>query len=193
MGVVSVVVFAGILMMLVAPVAVYATASPSGQVDYYTSSGSCTSTWSGATLSDGNVPGFFTNNVGGPPITAVVGTGSICIKVALTDATPDTTYTITATKMTGSLEVKTDSSGNGQNVTLFTSSYDGKCTTDPLKMSPSDPFDLSGNQINHVWVGTGCSGPTTSVPEFPSTGGLLAILAFTVPALLLAKRKLVSV
>ena len=168
----------------------FATALPSGQVNYFNVSGGvCTSTaWTAPILSDGNVPGMFRNNVGGPPMTAVVGTGSICVQVVLSGATPSTAYVITATKMSGSLTVTTDASGSGSNEAVFTSTYTGTCTTDPLKMNPSSPFDLNAGQINHVWVGTGCG--ANGVPEFPIAGslGLLLVVAIAVPLLVAARK-----
>lgn len=168
----------------------YAVPTASGQVNYLNvSAGVCTSTaWTGPTATDGNVPGFFPNNLGGPPNTAVVGTGSICVQVVLTNASPNTDYTITGTKVSGTLTVTTDGSGNGNGEAVFTSTYSGSCTTDPLKMSPSSPFSLSGGQINHIWVGTGspCTS-ATSVPEFPLGLGMMLLLAL--PALLLLRKR----
>jgi hypothetical protein len=164
--------------------------SPTGQVNYLNvSSGVCTSTaWTGPAASDGNVPGMFPNNLGGPPNTAVAGTGAICIQVVLTDASPNTDYTITGTKVSGTLTVTTDASGNGNGEAVFTSTFSGACTTDPLKMSPSAPFDLNAGQINHIWVGTGspCTS-ATGVPEFPAGIGMMLLLAL--PAMLLLRKR----
>jgi hypothetical protein len=144
--------------------------TPSGQVNYFNVSGGvCTSTaWTGATAVDGKVPYMFPNNLGGPPNTAVVGTGSICVQVVLTDAKPNTVYTITGTKLSGTLTITTDSSGNGSGEAVFTSTFSGACTTNVLKMSPSTPFTLIAGQINHGWVGTGC-GTTTSTTTTSTT------------------------
>jgi hypothetical protein len=165
--------------------------TPSGQVNYFNVSGGlCTSTaWTGATALDGNVPGEFTNNVGGPPNTAVVGTGSICIQVVLTGATPNTTYTITATQLSCTITVTTNAAGNGSGEAVCTSTFSGACVTNPLKMTPETPFVLSGGQINHVWVGTGgvCSTVTHGVPEFPAGIGMILLLAL--PALLLLRKR----
>ena len=178
--------------------AVYAT-SPTGQVNYFNvSGGACTSTaWTGATAIDGNVGGFFSNNVGGPPNTVVVGTGQVCVQVVLTNATPNTVYTITATQLSGTVTVTTDGSGNGSGEAVLTSTFSGACVTNPLKMSPDTPFSLSAGQINHVWVGTGCGTTTTTstttttithgVPEFPAGLALLVMLAL--PALLLLRKR----
>lgn len=171
--------------------------TPSGQVNYFNVSGGlCTGTaWTGPTLSDGNVPGMFPNNVGGPPNTVVVGTGSVCIQVVLTNGTPNTSYTITATALSGTLTVTTNGSGNGSGEAVFTSNYSGACITNPLKMSPDTPFGLTAGQINHVWVGTDCTTTTTTtttttithaVPEFPA--GIWMMLLLALPALLLLRR-----
>ena len=142
----------------------YAAAATTGQVNYFNvSSGACTATaWTGPTASDGNPPGMFPNNVGGPPITAMVGTGMICIQVVLTGATPNTSYVITANKLSGSLTVTTDASGNGSNEAVFSAADQTStaCTTVPLDMSPSSPYTFSSG-INHVWVGVGTATGTT--------------------------------
>ena len=183
-------------------VPVSATLAPSGTVSYFqVSGGLCTSTVWTNVASDGNVPGMFHNNVGGPPETAVVGTGSICIKVALSGVTSGT-FTVTSNKLTGSLTLDSGNSFSAEAV--FTSSYEGSCMTVPLKISPTPTgLTLSGGQINHVFVGTGCTTTSTSVtsttttptgvPQFPIAGslGLLLVVAIAVP-LLVAARKLRS-
>ncbi len=173
-----------------------AFAAPSGQINYFNvSGGACTSTaWTGPVGVDGNNPGFFPNNVGGPPLTAIVGTGSICVQVVLTGATPNTSYVITANKLTGTLTVTTDGSGNGSAEAVFTSSFSGACTTVPIDMSPESPFSLASG-INHVFVGTGTTStgvdcnlfPPPPVPEFPA--GIAVMLALVLPALLLFRKK----
>ena len=200
--------------VLLAATPAYAV-TPSGQVNYFNVSGGvCTSTaWTGATAVDGNVPGEFSNNVGGPPNTAVVGTGSICIQVVLTGATPNTTYTVTGTQLSCTITINTNGGGNGSGQAVCTSTFSGACVTNPLKMSPETPFVLSAGQIAHVWVGTGapCTPITTTttitsststttitsststttvshgVPEFPGLG-LAAVLAIAIPALFLVSR-----
>ena len=160
--------------------------TPSGSANYFTvSGGSCTSTVFPTALSDGNVPGMFPNNLGGPPMTAVAGIGQICIQVVLSGATANTVYTVTASKLSGTLTLTTDGSGNAIGEAVFASSFSGPCTTNPHKMSPDTPFKLNGHQINHVWVGTGCT--STGVPEFPMGIGLT--LAFAIPALLLLRKR----
>ena len=173
--------------------------TPSGQVNYFNvSGGACTSTaWTGGTAIDGNVPGMFPNNIGGPPNTATVGTGSICIQVILSNATPNTTYTVTATQLNCTITIHTDGSGNGSGEAVCTSTFSGSCITNPLKMSPDTPYSLSGGTIAHVWVGTGTCGTTTTttttttvthgVPEFPAGMAILMLLA--VPALLLLRKR----
>jgi len=202
---VAVAVMAGLLALVAAPIATTAASTgvltavaATGQVNYFNvSSGACTATvWTGLTLSDGNPPGMFPNNVGGPPITAVVGVGQICIQVVLSNAAANTKYVITGTKLSGELSVTTDSSGNGNNETVFYSSYDTTCTTDPLKINPTTDYSLSGGQINHVWVGIDCGKITTSstesvgVPQFPAPMGIgfAMLIMVTVPLLYLMAR-----
>lgn len=184
------------LVVLAVPAAAFATAS--GTIDFYTSYGACTSTWSGNSASDGNVPGLFNNNIGGPGIAPIVGTGSICIRVILTGATPNTEYVVSSNKLSGFLNVHTDGTGSGDNYTLFTSTFTGQCVTVPITISPTSPFSLTAGQISHAWVGTGldatgkvdCSGGH-AVPEFGM--GLIGVLILALPALLLLKKRLVSV
>ncbi len=184
------------LVVLAVPATVFATAT--GTVDFYVSYGTCTSTWSGVSALDGNVPGLFNNNIGGPGYAPIVGTGSICVRVVLTGATPNTTYVVTDPKLSGFLNIHTDGSGNGDNYTLFTSTFTGTCTTAPMNMSPQSPYVLQGQgQISHVWVGTGlsatggvsCSNGHT-VPEFPV--GMLAVFALILPALLVLRKRYVK-
>ena len=182
-------------------VPVSGTLAPSGTVSYFQVSGDlCTSTLWTNVASDGNVPGMLPNNVGGPPETAVVGTGSICIKVALSGVT-SRTFTVTSNKLTGSLTLNSGNSFSAEGV--YTSSYDGQCTTVPLVISPSGTVGSTSGQINHVFVGTGCTTTSTSttrstttptgVPQFPIAGslGLLLVVAIAAP-LLVAARKLRS-
>ena len=138
----------------------------SGEINYFdASSGACTTTaWNGLTKTDGNVPNMFQNNVGGPPVTAVVGSAGsqICVQVVLTGASSNSVYTVTSNKLSGSLTINTDSSGDGSNEAVFTSNFASNsstsCTTVPLTMSPASPYNLTANQIAHVWVGSGCDG-----------------------------------
>jgi hypothetical protein len=169
--------------------------TPTGQINYFNvSGGSCTSTaWTGGVGVDGNNPGFFPNNVGGPQPTAIVGTGSICIQVILTGATPSTDYVITSNKMSGTLTVTTDSLGDGSAEAVFTSSFSGQCTTVPITMDPESPYVLQSG-IAHVFVGTGydstdnvyCTPPTNGVPQFPLAGalGFAMVFAIAVPVLI---------
>ena len=161
------------------------SATAGGMVSYFqVSGGVCTSSVWTNVASDGNVPGLLSNNVGGPPMTAVVGTGSICIKVALTGVTTGS-FTVTSPKLTGSLTL--DSSNSYSAEAVFTSNYSGTCTTVPLFISPSGTVGSTSGQINHVFVGTGCS--SVGVPEFPIAGlGLLVVLAVSVPLLLVARK-----
>jgi len=175
-------------------------AAGTGVVSYFeVSGGACTSTaWpSSLTGKDGGPSTMFPNNVGGPPVTAIVGTGSICIQVKLTGGASSTSYVVTSNKLSGSMTVTTDGSGNGMNEAVFTSSFSGSCTTVPLTMTdPTGIFGLdTSGQINHLFVGTGTTssdgttvncGGGAGVPEFPS--GLLVALAVIVPALMLLRR-----
>ena len=173
----------------------FSFAAASGQINYYNvSGGACTSTaWTGPVGNDGNNPGFFTNNVGGPPITAIVGTGSICIQVVLTGATPNSHYVIASNKLSGTLTISTNSSGYGSAEAVFTSKFSGVCTTVPIDMVPESPYSLASG-IGYVFVGTGlssngaidCGGTTTGVPEFPLAGalGLAMVFAIAVPVLI---------
>ncbi len=174
--------FVALLLTFVLP----ATATtPSGSVNYFNvSSGSCTTTvWTGGTLTDGNPPGLLPNNLLGPPLAPVVGIGSICIQVVLTDVSSGT-FTVTSPKLTGSLTLD---SGNGYSAeAVFTSSFDGPCTTAPLFISPKGTVGNNAGQINHVWVGTDC-GENLNVPEFPL--GLVGVFVVAVPALLLLRKR----
>ncbi len=109
----------------------------------------------------------------------------------LTGASPNTAYTITASKLTGSLTITTDGSGNGNNEAVFTSSFTGACTTDPLRMGPTTGYDLTAGQINHVWVGTRCgTTPPSGVPQFPAPArmGFAILMLFMLPVLYGLKR-----
>lgn len=173
----------------------FSFAAASGQINYYNvSGGACTSTaWTGPVGTDGNNPGFFPNNVGGPQPTAIVGTGSICIQVVLTGATANTNYVISVTQMSGTMTVSTNSLGDGSAEAVFTSTFSGVCTTVPINMSPESPYSFQSG-IGHVFVGTGltsdgkvdCGGTTTGVPEFPLAGalGLAMVFAIAVPVLI---------
>ncbi len=183
------------LIALATPAAVFAATS--GTIDFYVSYGTCTSTWSGNSAIDGNVPGLFNNNIGGAGFAPIVGTGSICVRVILTGATPNTTYNVTSNKLSGFLLIHTDGSGNGDNYTLFTSTWTGQCTTVPIKLGPTAPFNLTAGQISHAWVGTGLDatgGVSCSnghlVPEFPL--GMLGVLALGLPALFVLRRRFVK-
>ncbi len=165
----------------------------SGSVNYFNvSGGTCTSTvWTGGTAIDGNPPGLLPNNLGGPPLTAIVGTGSICIQVILTGVSAGT-FTVTSPKLTGSLTLNSGNSYSAEAV--FTSNFDGTCVTAPLFISPTGTVGNNAGQINHVFVGTGtnsdevnCGGTPPPVPEFPL--GLVGVLAVAMPALLLLRRK----
>ena len=180
------------LLMLAGPAAVFASAT--GTIDYYVSYGTCSSTWGGGSAADGNPPGIFNNNLGTPNVAPIIGTGSICVRVVLTGATPLTKYQITNNNLNGFLNVNTDASGNGDNYTLFTSVFAGQCVTSPFKLSPETPYSLTGGQIGHVWVGTGtdttgqvnCSSGRL-VPEFPL--GLFLLLVAAIPGVFFIRRR----
>jgi hypothetical protein len=169
--------------------------TPTGQVDYFTvSGGSCTSTVWSTTASDGNVPAFFPNNVGGPPLTAQVNSGQdICITLVLKGASPSTTYyfAVDHTSPVGSFT--TDSSGDGSGSIVWTNSVVGSGTsvcTIPIFWGTNNPPNVHGTQANHLVLATSqgsvCSGPPTSVPEFPY--GSLLMIGLAAPLLLVARR-----
>jgi hypothetical protein len=166
-------------------------------VNYFTASGtSCTSTVWPTTASDGQVKDFFTNNVGGPPLTAfVTQTQLICIQISIVNGAASTTYYCQVDNTSPIATGTTDSSGTGTCTLVWTdgvSLSSGTCQTIPVWLSTNTPASGGvGMQVNHLVLGPEASSPSSctvimGVPEFPL--GPILLVGMVLPALFLVRK-----
>lgn len=189
----------GLVLLLTLAFAVPPTfaTTPSGQIDFYTVSGTntCTSTVWPTTGYDGNI-GFPSNLPGGSNIhiapSAGTGTSYICIVLTLTDQAPNTVYSVYvsgSTIMSNTQTCTTDSNGDAVCTMIFTLTVLPGCATNPIFISPKvSGTGGTGNQVHHITNLNYDNGICTiGAPEFPY--GLLGLFAVAAPALLILRKR----
>ena len=184
--------FAALMLTGSAAMPAFAVASELFYFQY--TGGACTTTAVTDIQHDGTPSGELTNNVGGPPLTAVLGNGlSVCLQVRLVGAAASTSYSFSSPAATGSCSFATDASGNGLSPNCqFTGLNGGSstaCVTAPIKIDPPLSGGNPSGQIGHFILGdgTGLGGcPGTRVPEFPL--GQVLLFGLAIPGLLLLRR-----